>query len=359
MQKLSKTFCWRPFVQIYTLSDKQYAPCCHFNGSFNFQTNLDLNTDVRTAILNNQWHDGCNSCRDIEQNVDKNLSLRKMYDGPKNFETVRDNKFILKNLEISIDNSCNLACIMCNEEYSSKWVSENKKMNFNTGAKNRAFNLDTLKSFNFWNQIEELKIIGGEPLYSKNTLNLMQWLIEKNISKNIILKFTTNGTFFNEKIIKLLSNFKFCKITFSVDGIGEKFNTIRWPAKYVDVYSNFLKFKQYDNISLQVTYTYSLLNACNYITDYKELQDKFCDKISYNVVEYPRYYSAQHLPKYLKSKLIEEYSKEDFAQFYIQVLSQSDNPELFAKAIKNLKKLDSYRKTDSSILFKEIDWSAF
>jgi hypothetical protein len=76
--------------------------------------------------------------------------------------------------------------------------------------------------------------------------------------------YNTNGTqLIDDKTKKLIEQFKFTRISFSIDGIGEKFNYIRYPAKWNQVEQNLIWWKNNlpHNSMLSLTVTASILNV--------------------------------------------------------------------------------------------------
>jgi MoaA/NifB/PqqE/SkfB family radical SAM enzyme len=360
MKKLSKSFCWRPFTQVI-FNQNTHKPCCFFQGKFD--NNTEINKEVRNAILENKWHDGCKICKNLEENKNtKKRSFRFLYDGIRDANLVLQNKFSAKNIEISVDNSCNFACITCNSGASSKWLSENKKMEIPDENKNYSFDFSFYKNHDLWENADTCIIYGGEPLYSKNSLNLLKFLIENKLSKKLSLTFYTNGSILNDEIAELLENFKSCKINFSVDSIYERFHIIRWPGNYEIVKNNFKKISKIKNTSVNITYTYSILNATNFVEDYNIIKNELIDDIRINVVNNPKIYAARNLPENVKDKLINSYFKEkdidrNIIDIAIGELQMPSYINSLHELIKQLKIYDSYRKTDSSILFPQEVWA--
>ena len=198
-------------------------------------------------------------------------------------------------------------------------------------------------------------------MYSKNTLSLLKFLIENQFSQKISLTFYTNGSIINDEIADLLQTFKSCKISFSVDGTYDRLHVIRWPGDYNIIKNNFKKISKFKNTKVSVIYTYSILNATYFAEDYKIIQDELTNDIVLNSLNKPLIYAARNLPIKIKTKLIDEYSNhnnikaKDF-EIAVGELQMSAHTNSLEALIKKLKMYDSYRKTDSSILFTSDVW---
>lgn len=342
-------FCWRPFTERH-IRQTYVSPCCQFNKNYSGNSYQIDHQEIRNSILKNEWHPGCSHCENIEKDNPGVLSHRRTYNKETDKKLIIENKFEARNIEIEVDNVCNLACITCNAWSSSKWASENKRMLVNQNIQRKEVIWDGILQTDFWKDAKTLTLYGGETMYSKRVLDLLSWLISNKIANNLELNFYTNGTIVNEQIISYLKEFKFTNISFSIDGVNERFETLRWPAKYSDVKQNFKTISLLENVKISIIYTYSILNACNLLDDLKVIRNDFIEKISLNMLFNPSYFAARHLPIELKKHLIEEYNTDDLAATVIgELLSLGNNVE-FAKAKDRLALLDGFRNTNREVL---------
>ena len=91
-------------------------------------------------------------------------------------------------VEIQLGNLCNLTCLMCNENSSSAILSENIKLGINK-VKQKNFTWNDI-SFDYLYEIllsgpKIVNIRGGEPLYNKKLLKLIEDLPEEICSTTI------------------------------------------------------------------------------------------------------------------------------------------------------------------------------
>lgn len=361
MTQFTDTFCLRPFTDLVFDSNK-VKPCCYFLPNFNknFTDIQTANSEVREYIKDNKWHPGCYNCKKTEQDGNTKshrLNFKSRYDDF-DYQLFSENKFQLKNLEIRVDNNCNIACITCFSDSSTRWSAELKRMGEHDPSKNKINNdIEQILLNEIWKNIEKLTIYGGEPMYSKKVEKILSWAVDNNFSEQIDLHFFSNGTVLNESIVDKLIRFKSVNIGFSIDGVYERFATIRWPASWDTTLQNFNRLKLIPNANLYIIYTYSLLNAYNTKEDFEILKKHFNCEIVPNLVINPSYYTARNLPEFVKEKLTDDLNTIPNFSYLINELQQPSNKKQLEQAILRLKKLDSYRNTDSSILFPPEVWS--
>jgi hypothetical protein len=101
-----------------------------------------------------------------------------------------------------------------------------------------------------------------------------------------------------------LSQFKNLNVCISIDGIGLKFEYLRYPLLWSDLLTN-LNFFRSNGVNISVSYTISNLNSIYY----KETTDWFKENnltFNHNLVTHPNYFSINSLPKNIKESLPEE-----------------------------------------------------
>jgi MoaA/NifB/PqqE/SkfB family radical SAM enzyme len=308
-----------------------------------------MHKEVRNSILTHEYHPGCQPCWERE-NAGFKKSMRAIYDGPRDKEAVLENKFKLKFMVVTLDNVCNLACTMCSKSYSSKWASEESRMYGTPLIKSRSQPFPHLYEHATWKDMEELALYGGEPLYSKNCLSLLNWLIDEGFSKNIKISFYTNGSIFSEKIVSLFESFKSIELIVSVDAASERFELLRWPSSWKTLIDNFDRFSNIPNVSTNIHCIFSMLNAYHLVDDLQVIRKELSNRISFDILKSPEYYSAKHLPDHIKQNLIDQYSIDKDAQLLIPILKEQGNLSELTRAYEMLKTLDYYRKTNLDIL---------
>jgi organic radical activating enzyme len=216
-------------------------PCCWFTESVdvvdatqvkNFQQSLNKITDWESA------GDRCNECKTREAKGLFSPRLESFKRGPL-AEVTDDSKV---SIEIQIDKDCNGACLICGPWNSTTWEKyENKIKNIpiKDVADPKIASLEFVnqlsKSIDFSNA-QEILFLGGEPLRTDSHTRLLEKISDPS---NIKLRYTTNGSCCPDtKTLEVWSKFKEVLLQFSIDGIGEHFNYLRWPLQWNQVENN-------------------------------------------------------------------------------------------------------------------------
>ena len=165
--------------------------------------NTGFKKNVRKQMLNNERPNECDYCWRIEDNTDK-FSDRVYksadefswsdYDAISNFKG--DEDFYPRYVEISFSNVCNFKCAYCGPAFSIKWteeVKQNGPYDLNTWSYNMIDPNETpiperednpyIEAFWKWfpeavKHMHTFRITGGEPLLSKHTQRVIDYLIE-------------------------------------------------------------------------------------------------------------------------------------------------------------------------------------
>ena len=224
------TFCAAPFVHIVQNPNGEYRTCCMYEKPFkgkykNIQEAFDSeeNSKIRNRMLSGEKLPECHKCDIDEKHRGKAVpSYRHFFDRYARYKETP----VFKTLEISVSNRCNFKCVTCNERFSNQ---------FGPTIDNE------IPDEEYFKEIEELKILGGEPFLDKRNIELL-----KKVPKNIKLMIVTNCSIFpNEDILNLLSEFKNLNLNISIDGINDIAEFVRHGTKWSRFERNYLKWKVY------------------------------------------------------------------------------------------------------------------
>ena len=203
--------------------------------------------------------------------------------------------------DINLGNLCNQQCIMCNSNYSSKWLKDDIEFYQNNSneevLKNRPEMLKFQNTSLSDKHIEELlelvtpetkmvELKGGEPLYNKNAPYFLRSIRERAPAAIIII--TTNGTRIgDDNIIELLNELNDARllaathVSVSIDGTGKLYEWIRgWEWDSI-VHSIRTYLSRSTNKTFRLSYTSTIHNMNGYEDYYKfvlGLQDEFPEK---------------------------------------------------------------------------------
>jgi organic radical activating enzyme len=404
----SKTFCILPWIHAATYTDGTALLCCvakshpnpsDLNGSTMKQVwNGKMFRDARLKMLRGEEVDNCHSCyaeeavgihshRLVENYIwYKKLGreyLNELVGGTKQDGSVPHD---LITLDFRLGNTCNLQCVMCRPVDSSKWVKHAKILaeELTTDAKYdwQGKTADYVESkfewykdpefledfYNSAANIQHMIFGGGEPLYIKEHKEIIRQLVERGYSKNIELRYHTNGTIWDQEVVDLWANFKRVEVMISIDGLGPVNDYIRYPADWSTIEKN---LRLYDNshkvIDAKILCTVQALNINSLpefadwliSQNYKKIGIKTQGGIFYpGILHYPQYLSAKVLPPEVKEKVtfkLNSYADQNLDNTQIQKFRQlvefmnsEDLSFMFDQTLEYVEKLDLLRSTDSS-----------
>jgi organic radical activating enzyme len=225
-------------------------------------------------------------------------------------------------LDIRAGNTCNLKCVMCQPNESSKWVADAKKIatiaivpelknDWHWKSSDKTKNYTWVDKPDFWSEFENMvpdlrEIIfgGGEPFLSKSINELIKFMVDSGHSKHIKLRFHTNGTQIPETFWPMVDSFEQIEMLFSIDAYGDQNHYIRYPADWVEIEKNLLLA---DQTKAQVRFLASLhaMNVLNIVDLYKWHREQPYRNINkkpiiFGRVYHPSYLNPQRLPANVK-----------------------------------------------------------
>lgn len=356
-----KTFCLLPFTHISSTNDGNYRICCYseetlipkYDGTaYNMREddivsvwNSDFYAKLRQDLLNGIKNPACATCWKQEENgvyskrqktLDESHSMYPSY--KKFIKDAVENCYLLSSLPLDLDvkigTLCNLKCITCYPGASSlhkaeadQWSKEGEEPPglikfFNKRVKDLNIDLDQYDpaSIDVKQLVDnldpalktavQLSLVGGEPLVNKITEGILEYCVEKDYAKSMMLNIITNLSTVNDKMLRHLNSFKQPMLTISYDHVDPaKFKFIRYPADYNHFTKNIDKVIEFTHIEKKLSTTWSIFN----IFDLPEIFDQW-ELLSHRIgtrfiinfgfVFYPNYFSIQYLEKDQKDAIV-------------------------------------------------------
>lgn len=211
----------------------------------------------RKRMLQGLWPEkGCEYCKNIEKaggQSDRitNLDLQGMH-APLELDTNPNATSVTPRiLEVYFDNTCNLKCVYCGPHFSSLWDAENTQFGDTAFAKDCNIEANKVDLFKWITdhrqQLDVLNILGGEPLYQKDTTTVLEILSQYPAPELKLQVFTNlNATLsylqeFVSKVKTLVDSGKIreFEITASLDCWGDSQEYSRYPLKLQSWEENF------------------------------------------------------------------------------------------------------------------------
>jgi len=302
--------------------------------------------EIRETFRKDQKPKGCWKCFDMESkgktSIRQNANESRLEEH-KDKISLPDSQLVPLEIKIKVGALCNLACRMCVTNVSSRVNTVYKTLGWETMEPYK-YDLDAEKTLKLHaDTVEYIDVVGGEPFYNKRLIALLEWLKDNSHSKHMTMYITTNGMFYNEKLVELLKSFKEIVLIVSMDGIGKVHEYIRPGCDFNELESNIEKFRN-NGINVLVQSTISLLNVLHL----HELDQWCLERKIHNpqkhIVYDPKELHPTNLPDALKDKVSKSYKK------FVSGPAKSDYKEF-------IKGLDSYWKTDIKKFMPE--WESY
>jgi len=321
-----------------------YFACCHtFNNPFKDENGNEmlasthsieegLKSPTRLKMLddfkNDIKHPACVVCWSAEDAgfVSKRQRDNETYKTILEFYPERKDSDLFF-LELNLGNTCNLACRICHISASSKWkdfhhVTETdvteERLDYYVDKYSKAFRDNSIvwaELMSILPEVRSLDIYGGEPMLMKKQWEILEMSVKLGYSKKQQMSFNTNGTIINEKYIDILSSFAQCRIGFSIDGVGKRFNYLRHFGKWdvvsenINIWQNKVKLIPDNKIIFEVCCTISMLNVL-YVFEMVDFVVENHLKLMIAFVYNPRHLHIGYMPEKCKKLIIEKLEAE-------------------------------------------------
>lgn len=242
-----------------------WSPCCYYSKKVPLLDREAFEKEMARTSTATDWLPECHLCQQMEESsagiqVSPRLS---------SFNRITQDNLdagVCGNLEMSFDPKCNAACLSCGSYISDTW----KKYDYRHGIKDIGVitnhgpeMTEQLISAVALDHLEELYILGGEPFYSTTGNQMLRHLhaTHHNIGQ-IRLRYQSNGSIIpDDETKELWKGFKSVEVSLSLDGIGERFNYLRWPLKWHRVERTVADLLGTTTATISVNATISPLNV--------------------------------------------------------------------------------------------------
>jgi organic radical activating enzyme len=269
--------------------------------------NTSFKKRQRLAMIDGQRPSECSYCWTVEDTSSDVFSDRIMKSqdswAVNHIDSIVENPLGNHNpsyLEVSFSNTCNFKCSYCSPEASSKWLDEIRTHGpypTSTQFNNLEWleNQDKLpvseSEYNpyveaFWEwwptlypSLEVLRITGGEPLLTKNTFKVLDYIIA-NPRPELELAINSNLCVPNKIIDQFIGKIKFIqenklvksfKLYTSVEAYGTRAEYIRFGLNYQEWKENCNRIlTEIPNSKLTVMSTYNALSVTSYLNFLKD-----------------------------------------------------------------------------------------
>ncbi len=254
--------CPLPWISLSVGAKDAPRLCCHQNGLFPQSENLlklDHAKAARELMLAGKMPAECGHCTSLED-----ASCRSpRQDYLERFSFEEKSAPVIKYLDLTVDNDCNLECVMCSPLYSRKLHSFYEKELKITADKNWVTSLTTEDIAGLIPTLEQVTLTGGEPFLSKKSVDIIRQLATSGRAHEIVLRVFTNLSHLPVDLLKDLNAFKKLELILSIDSVEENYELMRFPAKWNNLLQNIEKIKQQKFHDLDL-HQHTVLTATNW-----------------------------------------------------------------------------------------------
>jgi organic radical activating enzyme len=365
-----QSFCPEAWSQIEISMAGDFSICCLANNAEDFGIARDDNdrqmnilTHSIAEALNSKTHkehrlqlsrnekpERCRNCYDAEYAAGKSKRTRVLRNTAlripeyvnfktaplfTNLETGEVTSKVV-NMHIRFGNLCNLKCIMCSPQHSNLWYEDWLALDYTQYNSNPIFRLGKYTTYEikkdehnryqlgfekwweterWWDQFKEvmpqlryLYFTGGEPFLVPALGTCLDLLIEADLAKHIVLRFDTNLSIINKKILDKLKLFKDVALCVSIDETNERFEFIRFPAKYNTFMANLQTLLA---SGIRIEYISSCIgNASMYaVPRVVEIANTYKLNLTFRFLEGPKWLDMRHLPTTAKQEIIAKFKE--------------------------------------------------
>jgi MoaA/NifB/PqqE/SkfB family radical SAM enzyme len=387
--------CLAPFAYLTFDPANNVSPCPALGGSVwrfpnqrihKIWTNPEL-TAFRQAMLENRRHDVCSRCWE-EEAVGMSSQRTRLWDqcadpaGTETsiLETATTPQDVLQpatyekgpmQLAIKISNVCNLRCRSCNSNDSvtlaieGRYYQENYRLRDNVyfqETESRTFTDQQIDDVvDMCHNVRRLEFYGGEPLLDKQLPRLLQKLIDRGYSQQITINISTNVTQpLTTSLVKLLLAFEKVQINLSMDGWAEKFEYLRHPGNWNQVYRNALAYIRWarasnGRIKLLPVITVTTMNV-HHLPELVSNMKQHFDLTPFLILcRKPYYFSVRNIPNEIAEEIIvrlNSYPGYDFGPI-ARALAEPADLAMWKEFKQWTAMIDQYRKESFSATFPE------
>jgi hypothetical protein len=361
---MNEHFCSLPWVGIDISAQGGIKPCCKYDRTLahdldSYFTNPDL-IELQRQFSQGERPLGCRRCW---QDEDAGLPSKRQLD----HEYVLPSDVALDSIKIlamTFGNTCNLSCVTCGSNSSSRWAVEERKINIGSFGKSvyphNQFYKDPIfrqKITSLGEDLVHLEIAGGEPFYASAEIHKNFLLSLPNPAK-IKIHYITNATVFPEpEFWEIWKRFRHIDIQLSIDSTGKRFEYLRYPAEWAMVQENISRYQEKNHIQISISHTVSWMNIL-YVEDFFSwCGQQNLPKPYLGPVSKPNYLSVQCLPPNIKAKIRDSLAKSSQQDIYtlINYMYLQDQSDVFDQGQQWLMTLDNLQGTVFADTFPELN----
>lgn len=254
---------------------------------------------------------------------------------------------MLRTLEISFDRTCNFACSYCNPSFSTTWVKDINKFgpyrNINGDARSHFINKadharplpDDVNPYiqafwKWWEQedgladnLEEIRITGGEPLMAPGVWKLFEWFKNnqervKNRKDGKVMRYAINSNLvpkddIMDRLIELSHFVPHLEVYTSAESFGKHSEYIRdgfiwdkWLQNLTRLHTEGNIKKTHIMMTINSLCLASIVEFMDEVLAFKRKHNTHYPTMSLNILRFPSFQSCSMLPMDIRQKYSEK-----------------------------------------------------
>jgi hypothetical protein len=290
---------------------------------------------------------------------------------------------MLRTLEISFDRTCNFACSYCNPSFSTTWVKDINKFgpyrNINGDARSHFINKadharplpDDVNPYiqafwKWWEQedgladnLEEIRITGGEPLMAPGVWKLFEWFKNnqervKNRKDGKVMRYAINSNLvpkddIMDRLIELSHFVPHLEVYTSAESLGQHSEYIRdgfiwdkWLQNLTRLHTEGNIKKTHIMMTINSLCLASIVEFMDEILAFKRKHNTHYPTMSLNILRFPSFQSCSMLPMEIRQKYSEKLQTWLDAQIQLDERTKDGMPILMSIEREQTQRLIDY-----------------
>lgn len=366
----------------------EVRPCCRFDPtqyeeSFRWSQvepldefyNSELFQKIRRQARAGEKVAGCRRCYEEESFGIPSMRQKPFPGGTPSRTHSADFRFSTTAMEIGVGRVCNLKCRTCNAFFSTKWDEDSRALNLPYPGGIETISLSKIP-LEFFENLQSMKITGGEPLLHPEFPKMVQKLTDSSHSQHIDLELFSNATQNPPlTVVTCFKDFRQVDISLSLDGYKDKNTYLRPPAAWdtiEKVVQKWLQIQQSNpNLRLNFAVTvsvYNILSLYELLDWLATLQLPHGTQVIFQIAHDPAFLHVGHLPNSIRADFLKVLNSQKskfrkshphsgldsgITKVFKLLMGERSSPDLLSEFWRETNRLDVQRNQSFAEAFPE------
>jgi organic radical activating enzyme len=373
--------CHHPSIHKIPISEIKRNPAALHNTEFKIEQRKKMLAGERPAECQYCWNIEDLPGNHISDRTYKSADLGWSYPNLQDVIESKGGENINPSyLEVSFDSTCNMKCMYCTPDVSSKWMEESKQYGHYPNTSHYVGGIEWLKQQNkmpipqrednpyvdaFWEwwpdlykSLHTFRITGGEPLLSKNTWRVLEE-IKNNPRSDLTLAININMMAPDDLIDRFIQyyndiapNIKEFQVYTSCEAHGKQADYIRTGLDYDKFMANCRKFLSstgaWSRLNFMITFNVlSLSTFKEFLTDIWTMRTEFNESdainrvpMMINYLRWPQFQDVRVAPAEYKEKYLKVI--KDYVEAHTRNTSPNKAGRFYLEEVDQINRLGEY-----------------